>query len=749
MARPTVRTISRYLLRQHCAPLGFALAALTSLMLLNQIAKQFGSLVGKGLPWSVILEVFVLSVPFIVAVTLPMAVLVAVLHVFTRLASDNEITALQASGVSVGRVIIPVLGGAAGVALLSFLWNDQVLPRSNHRLRTLQVDIQRKKPSFTLKEQVINEVVPGQFFLRAARIDPNSNKLKDVTIYDLGDAERRRIIGADSGRMAYTPGGRDLYLTLQDGDIQAVNRTDPTEVDRTFFRINRMRVAGIGNTLERTEHDTYKSDREMSICEMRGMVALARREADPAEPHHARGDDRRGAAPPLGRAAGRAVRGGDPEEVRDRRGVHRVRAGGGARGAALLPWRSGARDRLERGGLHRVLRGADRRRESRRPSHRAAVFLDVAAEPALRRGRRARRVAHPQAGKHAMTTLDRYVLREWAKVFFLATFGFPLLVFVIDLADNLEKYTSGGVSTGRLALSYVYYLPETITLVLPVAVLFAVVFTVGALDRHSELTAAKASGISFHRVVRPLFAAAVVAVLVDVGLTELAPVTSSRRAELLGQKQIRSDQFRNNFVYRADGGWVYAIGGLELARRAMRDVIMEREGTGPEYPTIVIAAPQASYDTARRARGWTLSKGTVHYLLGPGSETAFTFDRLSTRDLREAPVDLLAEPKAPDEMRYAELGRYIDALARSGSDTKKLRVERALKLCVPFACIIIALFGAPLAISTPKSGAAWGVAVCLATTFIVLLMFQLAKAIGAGGVLPPLLAAWAPNLFVA
>src|SRR5207249_1047409 len=115
----------------------------------------------------------------------------------------------------VGRGIRRVLGGATVLALLSFLWNDQVLPRSNPRLRTLQVDIQRKKPSFTLKEQVINEVVPGHFFLRAARIDPNSNKLKDVTIYDLGDAERRRIISADSGRMAYTPGGRDLYLTLQ------------------------------------------------------------------------------------------------------------------------------------------------------------------------------------------------------------------------------------------------------------------------------------------------------------------------------------------------------------------------------------------------------------------------------------------------------------------------------------------------------------------------------------------------------
>src|SRR5207249_5195932 len=118
-ALPILRTISRYLLRQHVAPLGFALTALTSLMLLNQIAKQFGSLVGKGLPWSVILEVFVLSIPFIIAVTLPMAVLVAVLHVFTHLAGDNEITAMQASGVSVGRVIRPVLAGAAVVALLS------------------------------------------------------------------------------------------------------------------------------------------------------------------------------------------------------------------------------------------------------------------------------------------------------------------------------------------------------------------------------------------------------------------------------------------------------------------------------------------------------------------------------------------------------------------------------------------------------------------------------------------------------
>jgi len=99
-----------------------------------------------------------------------------------------------------------------------------------------------------------------------------------VTLYDLSDAERRRIITADSGRMAYSAGGRDLFLTLLDGDIEEVNRTDPTQFNRTFFRTNRMRVSGVGNIFTQTEHDTYKSDREMSTCEMRLAATAARRD---------------------------------------------------------------------------------------------------------------------------------------------------------------------------------------------------------------------------------------------------------------------------------------------------------------------------------------------------------------------------------------------------------------------------------------------------------------------------------------
>jgi lipopolysaccharide export system permease protein len=251
----------------------------------------------------VIIEVFVLSVPFIVAVTLPMAVLVAVLYAFSHLGADNEITAMKASGISVGRILKPVLLGAMAVALLSLVWNDQVLPRSNHRLRSLLTDIQRKKPSFTLREQVINEVVAGQFFLRAARIDPATNRLKDVSIYDLGDVERRRVITADSGRMAYTPGGRDLYLTLLDGEIREVKRTEPGHFDRTFFHTNVIRVAGVGNTLERTINDTYRGDRELTICGMERVVARSRWEIQ-----QGRLTAQRVVQDDLRRAAGLAVR---------------------------------------------------------------------------------------------------------------------------------------------------------------------------------------------------------------------------------------------------------------------------------------------------------------------------------------------------------------------------------------------------------------------------------------------------------
>ena len=143
IARLAVQPLDRYLLLRHRAPFVLALATLTALMLVNQIVKQLPHLISTGVSPRVIVGVFLLSVPFIVAMTLPMAVLVAVLYVFARLPAAPEIAALQPGGVSALRLITPVFGAAACVAAVSLLWNGQLLPRTNHRLRVLLVEIQR------------------------------------------------------------------------------------------------------------------------------------------------------------------------------------------------------------------------------------------------------------------------------------------------------------------------------------------------------------------------------------------------------------------------------------------------------------------------------------------------------------------------------------------------------------------------------------------------------------------------------
>ena len=273
-----MRLLSRYLLRQLAAPFVFALAALTSLMLLSQIAKKFGALVGKGLPWTVIAEVFALSIPFIVAMTLPMAVLLAVLYAFSHLAADNEITAMRASGISVYQVLVPVMAWGVFMSAFNFAFVDQVLPRSNARLRNLLIDIGRKKPTFELREQVINEVPPSQYFLRANRIDAATGRLREVTIYDVGNDASRRIIYADSGLMAYAEGQTDLSLHLFDGSIHQYRPSEPENFQLTYFKVNDIRVRNVFDELERNTTESVRGDREMSTCEMLAVIRDADRE---------------------------------------------------------------------------------------------------------------------------------------------------------------------------------------------------------------------------------------------------------------------------------------------------------------------------------------------------------------------------------------------------------------------------------------------------------------------------------------
>lgn len=263
-----MRIISRYIVREHVGPLVFAWTALTALLLLQYVARQLDKLVGKGLPWKVIGEFLVLSLPFTIAMTLPMAVLVSTLHAFGRLASENEITAFKASGVRIRSLMAPVLWASAALSLLMVGFNDQVLPRANHRLSILLTDIVSVRPTVGLREQVLTQLTPT-FYMKVGWLDDESNRMRDVEIYDLQNSAERTSVYADSGTFTMSPDSVDLQLVLYNGEQLQFPEGDARKLQRTFFREQVLKVKDMARGFSASDNDgSYKSEREQSICEL-------------------------------------------------------------------------------------------------------------------------------------------------------------------------------------------------------------------------------------------------------------------------------------------------------------------------------------------------------------------------------------------------------------------------------------------------------------------------------------------------
>ncbi|KPJ76007.1 MAG: hypothetical protein AMS19_13445, partial [Gemmatimonas sp. SG8_23] len=247
--------LARYLIRAHLGPFLFALTAITGLIFVNAVAQRVDSLVGKGLPWQVIVEFLVLSLPHTIALSLPMSVLVAVLYAFSEMAASNEITAISAGGVRPSRMMFPVVGMGIIATLVMLFFNDTVLPESNHALKNLLLDIGRKSPTLELREQVVNELRSGQgvnqYFLTADRIDHETNQMENVTIFDANDPMRQRTTYAESGEMAFNDARTDLYLTLRNGVVHEVQNDRDGGFQRLHFEEQIVPLRDVGNELDR------------------------------------------------------------------------------------------------------------------------------------------------------------------------------------------------------------------------------------------------------------------------------------------------------------------------------------------------------------------------------------------------------------------------------------------------------------------------------------------------------------------
>ena len=340
-----------------------------------------------------------------------------------------------------------------------------------------------------------------------------------------------------------------------------------------------------------------------------------------------------------------------------------------------------------------------------------------------------------------MTLLDRFVGGTFLRLFTLSILATPPLFILGDLTDNLDDYLDRGLSLAEVAHGFLYKFPQFFTWSFPIAGLIAGVFTVHNMTVHREVVAAKAGGVSFHRLFLPVFALGAVITVMGLGLAEIVPRANRDAAEIL-RDRVSGRTWNQDFALLTETGYTLSVQRLTLDDRRMTGLTLVRDD---EVGQIHIQAAEAVWMDDQ----WSLLDGTYRSIPEPGEEYAVRFDRLAIPGFEETPEELVQEVGDPEEMTRAEILRQARIAERAGGDTHRLLLELQRRLAIPVATVVIILFGAPLATSSKRGGAAFGIGISLGSTILYLLLMKVFGGLGESGTIPVTWAAWTPNALFA
>jgi len=307
--------LSRYVLRAHIPAAAAGLAIFYFVLSMDFIVDYLNLFIAKGVPGLAVLEGFVLSLAWMTVMAVPMAVMVAVLTAFGRLAGDNEITAAKASGVNVFALITPVLAASIVIALGLFWFGNHALPATNHRLKVLLVDIHRIRPLATIEAGILTEL-PGGYTILVDRLDSRSSEIFDVRIHRMDGGDPLQTIVAERGHISSESGDEFVRLELFNGEIHELDPNDATRFNRLLFDRHVINIQQGGSELVRSD-EQRRGDRELSLAELRTRIAERREQTDASRLRFANAleahltellDLADGASPPLRSADVRANR---------------------------------------------------------------------------------------------------------------------------------------------------------------------------------------------------------------------------------------------------------------------------------------------------------------------------------------------------------------------------------------------------------------------------------------------------------
>ena len=256
-----MKIINRYILKEHLVPFILSLTILLFVLLANFLIKSIDKFLGKGIDLSLLIEFVLLNMAWILALAVPMAILVSTLMAFGRLSSDNEITALKASGTDFPKLLKPALIFGTTICLLMMIFNNYLLPDMNHKARLLSSDFSRKRPDIEFDVGYFIDALPNNSIFLGGRKD---SLFTDIIIFNKSSEVQQRTITAKEGNIKTLKDG--FLLNLYDGSINELSK-EKDEYRIIDFDEYNIVVPVENMTLNRKNH-SVRGDREMDYTMM-------------------------------------------------------------------------------------------------------------------------------------------------------------------------------------------------------------------------------------------------------------------------------------------------------------------------------------------------------------------------------------------------------------------------------------------------------------------------------------------------
>jgi LPS export ABC transporter permease LptF/LPS export ABC transporter permease LptG len=765
-----MRIFTRYILHEVTTHALLGCGLFTFVLFTKDLAELLELAVRNSAPVPSIAEVVFYTVPVALTYTIPMGVLVGILIGLSRLAADSEITAMRASGIGVWSFLRILSIFVFGAWLLALFNSVYVAPRAQADLARLQDHLKSSQVSFEIKPRVFYEQFPKLvLYVQDVKSAEGAAIWKNVFIADMTNPSEPRITMAQRGILV-NEGPNRLHLHLTNGTTQETNPQSPGE-----YQISTFQQTDLPIQLPQTDSKDENEPPPIGQVKTSKLPAQARKVNESSGWWYLVEYHRRFALPtacivlalvgiPLGLSS---KKGGKSSGFVitillvfayysvSLIGVSLARQGkiSPAFGAwlgdivffaagAFLLWRAERRP-MELGSW-RWLRSPLQAgwAERRRPAFRATRVAD-----ALERATSRKRFFSARFP----TILDDYVFKDFIFYLALITSSFLILILIFTLFELLGDILRNQVSPLIVGEYLLNVTPYFIYNVAPLMMLLAVLVTFTLLQRSNEITAIKATGISIYRLIIPVM---LVALAVSVALffmdQSYLPYTNQRQDALRSMIKGKPPQTYLNPGRKwilGEHSNIYYYQFFDSDRDQFGNLNVFQFDPATFQLTRRISAARAHWDPTLQQ--WVCTQGWVRTLDGSTVDSYRTFDVSTFAALSEHPSYFKKEVKQSSEMNYEELRRYIGDLQQSGFDVVRLKVQLQKKLAFPLITLVMAMLAIPFSLSSGKHGALTGVATAVLIALVYTFVSNLFEAMGNISQLPPVLAAWSPDLIFA